>query len=208
MIGRWFGKSKKRISAEEFSQILARVAQEYDEASITSRFEELAAEFSPLGISLVRASAVAFAWHARGPLQRLPPDRFEALRETYYEKVWEGIVLRFGPEKAQYNEFVRRLGGFAIPDECKTDFARRVHDVLGEAVKLICPAANEYLAASDSDKGAAAIALGEAVGRVLFGGRTDLNASRVLVAHYVFNATARAVTGFLHELEGDGLQVF
>lgn len=29
-------------------------------------------------------------------LGRLPPERFETLRETYYEKVWEGIVSRFG----------------------------------------------------------------------------------------------------------------
>jgi hypothetical protein len=62
-------------------------------------------------MSLVQVSAVAFAWHARGLLQRLPPERFETLRETYYEKVWEEIVSRFGAQKAQYDEFVRHLGG-------------------------------------------------------------------------------------------------
>lgn len=211
MIGRWFGKSKQRISAEEFAQILAQVVQEYDEASTIARIarhEELTAEFSPLGISLVRASAVAFAWHARGPLQRLPDERFETLRETYYEKVWEGIVSRFGPEKAQYDEFARRLGGLIIHDALKTDWARRVHDVLRIAVTQICPAADEFLAASDSDKGAAAIALGKAVGRVLFGRPTDESASRTITAYIRFMAVAETTTKFLHELERDGLEVF
>lgn len=207
MIGRWFGKSKKRISAEEFAQCQAGVA--LDSAELTaSREGEFAAEFSPLGICLVSASAVFWSSAHSRLVEQLPAERYSTLMETYYEKAWEGIVSRFGAQKAQYDEFVRHLGGFRIPDEFKTDFARRVHDVLGEAVKLICPAADERFAASDSDRDAAAMALGEAVGRVLFGGRTDLDVARVITAYTVFMAKARAVTKFLHELEGDGLQVF
>ena len=206
MISGWFGKSKKRIGVEELGQLLAEMAKP-SEGSIPSDRELLGAEYSPLGISLVEASAVAFAWHAHDFLQRLPPERFETLRETYYEKVWEGIVSHFGAEKAQYDEFVWHLGGVVIPDRWKTDFARRVHDVLGEAAELICQAANKYLAASDSDKGAAGVALGDAVGRVLFGGRTNPDITGIL-AVIVFFASANAVRETLRELERDGLQVF
>jgi hypothetical protein len=94
-----------------------------------------------------------------------------------------------------------------VPDSIRTGFARRVHDVLGEAVELICPAANEWFAASDSDKSAAGIALGKAVVRVLFGGRTDLDVARVITANMVFMSAAKAATEFLHELEEDGFQI-
>lgn len=206
MIGRWFGKSKKRIGAEEFGQVLAGVAQGCD-TPITSEQEEFAAEFSPLGSSLVSASAVIWSSAKNRFLERLPAERFSTLRDTYYEKVWEGIVSRFGARKAQYDEFVWHLGGFVIPDEIKTDWALRsgVHDVLGVAVTHIGPAADEFLAESSS---AAATALGKAVGRILFGGRTDVNAARAIFAYTRFMAVAKATAEFLHELEGDGVQVF
>jgi hypothetical protein len=237
MIGRWFGKSEKRISAEEFGEVLATIAQACEEnmearrtslvrktpagvtqeceasveAGIPDGPEKLETEFSPLGISLIGASAVIWSSANNRFLQRLPAERFSTLRDTYYEKVWEGIVSHFGAEKAQYDEFVRRLGGLIIPDEFKSDWARRsgVHDILYMAVSQIGPAADEYLdlAARGSDTSAAGIALGKAVGRILFGRPTDEDVARTITAYIQFTAVTETTTKFLHELEGDGFLV-
>lgn len=203
--------AKKRISVEEFAQCQTGLAQDR-EAAITSLLEEFAGEFSLLGISLVSASAVFWSSAHSRLLEQLPAERYSTFMDTYYEQAWEGIVSRFGAQKAQYDELQWELdpNGWTIPDEIKTDWALRsgVHDVLRVAVELICPAADEWHAASDSDKSAAAMALGKAVGRVLFGGQTELDVVRVKFSYSRFIAIVLGFTEVFHELETDGFQVY
>lgn len=213
MFGRWFGKSKKRISAEELAQSLAKPPREgeaYIYATPASR--EFETELRPLGMSLVRVSAVFWASANSRLVEQLPTERYSTFMDTYYKQVWEEIVSRFGAQRAQYDEFQWELDpdGWTIPDEIKTDWALRsgVHDVLRVAVELICPAADEWHAAGDSDKSAAVIVLGKAVGRVLFGGQTDLNVVRVYFSYSRFISIVLGFTEVLHQLETDGYQVY
>lgn len=211
MIGRWFGKSKKRISAEEFGRTLAELAQKC-ETTIASGWEEIGegSKPNPLGISLVSASAVIWATANNRFLGRLPAERFPMLTDAYYAHVWQGIESRVGVGRTQYDEFVWLLGGAVIPSELKTDWARRtgVHDVLNVAVTQIGQAADEFIAASAGDEGTArGIALGDAVGRVLSGMPSQESAKVAIVSYTVFMAVARASGKFLQGLERDGFQV-
>lgn len=212
MIGRWFRRSKERISVEELAQSLAEGVNAGQEDAIASDSEEIQAALRPLGVNLVRASAVFWAGTSSHflDLQQLPAERCATFGEVYYEKVWEGIVSRFGAQKAQYDEFVWDLGGFILPDELKAVWARRsgVHDVLSIAVDRITQAADEYHAASESDKGAAYIAFGRVVGPFLFGGHTDLDVIKIFFAFTTFMSAAVAFSKFFHKLEIDGYQVY
>lgn len=97
MFGRWFGKSKERISVEELAQSLAEGVNAGQEDAIASDSEEIQAAVRPLGVNLVRASAMFWAATRNNflDLQQLPPERCTTFGKVYYEKVWEGIVSRF-----------------------------------------------------------------------------------------------------------------
>lgn len=212
MIGRWFRKSKERISVEELAQLLTEGVNAGQEDDIAPDSEEIQAALRPLGVNLVRASAVFWAATRTHflDLQQLRPERCATFGEVYYEKVWEGIVSRFGAQKAQYDEFVWDLGGLILPDKYKRAWARQsgVHDVLSIAVDRITQAADEYHAANESDKDAAYIAFGKVVGPFLFGGHTDLDVIKIFFAFTTFMSTAVAFSKFFNKLETDGHRVY
>lgn len=97
-----------------------------------------------------------------------------------------------------------------MPDNLKTAWARQsgVHEVLFIAVDRITQAADEYHAASESDKGAAYIAFGKVVGPFLFGGHTDLDVIKIFFAFTTFMSAAVAFSKFFHGLETEGWQVY
>src|SRR5574341_2231613 len=133
MFGRWFRRSKERISVEELAQSLAKPPREGEAyIYVTPASREFETELRPLGMSLVRVSAVFWASANSRLVEQLSAERYSTFMDTYYKQVWEEIVSRFGAQRAQYDEFVRDLGGWIIPDEIKTDWALRsgVHDVL------------------------------------------------------------------------------
>lgn len=211
MIGKWFGKSKKRIGAEEFGRTLAELAQKC-EKTVASGWEEIAkgSRPNPLGISLVSAAAVIWATANNRFLGRLPAERFSTLADAYYADIWEGIESRFGAERTQYDEFVWRLGGIIMSDEVKTEWALRtgIHDMLNVAVRQIDQSADEFSAANGSDERATrGIALGNAVARVLLREPSQESAKVAIVAYNAFIAVARATGEFLQELERDDYQV-
>lgn len=211
MIGRLFGKPRKRISPEEFGRVLADFAQRH-EATLVSGWWGVAGEESPdpVGVSLVSASAVVWSAANNRFLQGLTAERFSALTDAYYVGVWEGMKSRFGAERTPYDEFVWRLGGMVLPDSVKSEWALRsgVHDVLDVAVRHIGHAADEFLAASGSDESSAkAVALGDAVSRVLLGHGSQESAKVAMSAYSAFTAVAKASGEFLQELESQGVQV-
>ncbi len=208
MLGRLFRKPKKR-SAEDLGLLLAELAMMPAERQ-EDQAEAGGPKPDPLGAALVSMSAVIWGAAHHAFVAKLPSDRFAAMRDAYYENVWERITARFGKERTRYDEFAHRLGGLLLPDSMKTDWSRRtgVHDVLSVALGQITPAADQFLAARDDERAGKAIALGAAVGKVLFLREVDrVEAEISILAYLRFKASTDALMLILKELEKDGIQI-
>jgi len=210
LVGRFFGKPKSRIGAEEFGRVLAEFAQTTEEKIPSALGLTLeVGEPDPIGISLVSASAVIWGAAHHAFVARLPEDRVSALLDAYYASVWERITSRFGSERAVYDEFVHRLGGLIMPDHVKNDWALRtgVHDILSVAVQQIGQAADEFVAASSDDRSAKGLGLGDAVGNVLLRGPDEVRVEVSILAYSLFMDVATGIGRYFQGLERQSVQI-